>query len=261
MVKLYRSTFHYKAKNSTSDEFIRSRLRALAERWRRFGCARLHVMLRREGTVINHKRTERIYKEEKLCLKVRKRRKTASLARIELPKATSPNQRWSMDFVSDCLSNGRKIRILPIIDDYSRMALTIEVDTSINGMRVCRTLYTAAEKEGQLPEVITIDNGPEFIGKALDEWAYKRGIKLNFIRPGKPVENAFIESFIGRLRDECLNQHWFTTLDQAREIIEEWRIAYNRERPHSSLNNLTPEEFIQKEEQKPTLQNLEYSNL
>ncbi len=261
MVKLYRSTFHYRAKSNGNDEFIRSRLKALAERWRRFGCARLHVMLRREGTVINHKRTERIYKEERLCLKIRKRRKTASLVRIELPKATFPNQRWSMDFVSDCLSSGRKIRMLAIIDDYSRRALAIEVDTSINGMRVCRTLYTAAEREGQLPEVITIDNGPEFIGKALDEWAYKRGIKLNFIRPGKPVENAFIESFIGRLRDECLNQHWFTTLDQAREIIEEWRVAYNRERPHSSLNNLTPEEFLQKEGQKPTLQNLAYSNL
>ena len=210
--------------------------------------------------VINHKKTERIYKEERLSLRIRKRRKMASVTRIELQKPDRPNQRWSMDFVSDCLSNGRKIRVLPILDDFSRKCLAMEVDTSIGGLRVTRTLDKVAEHEGFLPEVITIDNGPEFIGKAMDEWAYRRGIKLNFIRPGKPVENAYIESFNGRLRDECLNQHWFLTLHQAKDIIETWRIEYNNERPHSSLGNLTPEEFIRKEEEKLIAQGVKHFN-
>ena len=149
----------------------------------------------------------------------------------------------------DALSDGRRLRVLTIVDDYSRKCHRIEVDTSINGVRVVRTLNEIAMTEG-LPEAITIDNGLEFIGKTLDAWAYQRGVKLNFIRPGKPVENAFIESFNGKLRDECLNEHWFTSIDHARQAIEEWRIDYNHDRPHSSLDNLTPEEFIQQEKQK-----------
>jgi len=173
----------------------------------------------------------------------------ASVARAELPRPDKPNQRWSMDFMLDALSDGRRLRVLTIVDDYSRKCQRIVVDTSINGVRVVRTLNEIAMIEG-LPESITIDNGPEFIGKALDAWAYQRGVKLNFIRPGKPVENAYIESFNGRLRDECLNEHWFTGIDHARQAIEEWRIDYNRERPHSSLDNLTPEEFIRQEKEK-----------
>lgn len=206
-------------------------------------------MLCREGFVINHKRTERIYKEEGLALRIRRRKKMAAIQRVEALAPTRVNERWSMDFVSDALSSGRKIRALTMVDDYSRKCHRIEVDTSIGGQRVVRVLNEIAQGEG-LPDLITIDNGPEFIGKALDAWAYQRGIKLNFIRPGKPVDNSFIESFNGRFRDECLNDHWFTSLDEARRIIEDWRIDYNNERPHTSLDNLTPEEFLAKEREK-----------
>jgi len=206
-------------------------------------------MLRREGFVINHKRTECIYKEEGLALRIRRRKKMAAIQRSEAPAPTRVNERWSMDFVSDALSSGRKIRTLTIVDDYSRKCHRLEVDTSIGGARVVRVLNEIAQGEG-LPELITIDNGPEFISKALDNWAYQRGVKLNFIRPGKPVDNSFIESFNGKFRDECLNDHWFTSLDEARRIIEDWRIDYNNERPHTSLGDLTPEEFLIKEREK-----------
>ena len=249
MVSLWRSTFQYSPAARPDEEPIRKRLKEIAERRRRFGCARLHIMLRREGFVINHKRTERIYKEEGLALRIRRRKKMAAIQRIEALAPTRANERWSMDFVSDALSNGRKIRALTMVDDYSRKCHRIEVDTSIGGQRVVRVLNEIAQGEG-LPELITIDNGPEFIGKALDAWAYQRGVKLNFIRPGKPVDNSFIESFNGRFRDECLNDHWFTSLDEARRIIEDWRIDYNSERPHTSLGDLTPEEFLIKEHKK-----------
>jgi putative transposase len=203
-------------------------------------------MLRREGIMINHKKTERIYKEKKLALRIRRRKKFASLLRAEIPRPDYPNHIWSMDFMKDSLSCGRKIKVLPIVDEYSRKCYSVEVDTSITGRRVCEILNRISFIEG-LPEIIMIDNGPEFIGKALDEWAYRRGIKLFFITPGKPVENCYIESFNGKFRDECLNEHWFTSLEHARKEIEDWRIDYNTERPHSSLDYLTPEEFLRKE--------------
>lgn len=205
-------------------------------------------MLKREGLVVNHKRTERIYREEGLILRKRRKcRKRGSLLRIEMPVAAKPNQRWSMDLMSDSLSTGRRFRVLTIVDDYSRECPAMEVDTSINGVRVVRTLERLAQMRG-LPKVITVDNGPEFAGQALDEWAYQKGVTLNFIEPGKPVENAYIESFNGKFRDECLNENWFMSLFQAREIVETWRMDYNQERPHSSLGNLTPQEFAQKAE-------------
>jgi putative transposase len=150
-----------------------------------------------------------------------------------------------MDFVADAALNNRRIKAMPIVDVYTKKCHRIEVDTSINGARVCRVLDEVGGREG-LPEVIMIDNGPEFAGKALDEWAYRNGVKLQFIRPGKPVENAYIESFNGRLRDECLNEHWFINLGQARKLIEDWRVDYNQVRPHSSLGYLTPDEFARK---------------
>ena len=143
----------------------------------------------------------------------------------------------------DSLPDGRSIKVLSVVDEYTRKCFRIEVDTSINGVRVSRVLSEIAQIEG-LPEIIIMDNGPEFISNALDAWAYQRGVKLTFIRPGKPVENAYIESFNGRFRDECLNENWFMSLDHARRIIEEWRMDYNTARPHSSLGYLTPEEFI-----------------
>lgn len=218
-------------------------MRELAEQRRRFGCPRLHVLLKREDLVQNHKRTERIYREEGLSLRLRKRKRRPSVLRVKMPKAQRPGQRWSMDFVSDQLWQGRRFRALTIVDDYSRECPAIEVDTSLGGERVTRVLDRLADDRGA-PQVITVDNGPEFAGQALDQWAFERGVKLNFIRPGKPVENAYIESFNGRLRDECLNDNWFGSLQEARQLIEEWRRDYNEKRPHSSLGNLSPLEFV-----------------
>lgn len=221
---------------------LRKRMRELAEQRKRFGSPRLHVLLRREGFVINHKRTERIYREEGLALRRKRRRKGAAGARVTLPAAERPNQHWSMDFVSDSIVTGRRFRALTVVDNFSRECPAIEVDTSLGGARVVTVLDRLSEARGT-PEVITVDNGPEFLGKALDEWAYRKGVKLNFIRPGKPIENAYAESFNGRLRDECLNTNWFVSLRQAKGIIESWREDYNHVRPHSSLNNLTPVEY------------------
>jgi len=243
LMGLSRTGFGYKAVAKPDEEAIRRRLRKLAQMRRRFGCPRLHVMLRREGFMINHKRTERIYRQEGLILRIRRRKKMSSLLRTGIVKPDHPHHIWSMDFMRDSLSDGRAIKVLSVVDEYTRKCFRIEVDTSINGMRVARVLTEIALTEN-LPEVIVIDNGPEFISKALDAWAYERGVKLTFIRPGRPVENAYIESFNGRFRDECLNENWFLSLEHARRIIEKWRIDYNNERPHSSLGYLTPEEFI-----------------
>jgi putative transposase len=246
LVDLWRATYSYQRKG-TDDIAIRQRLKELAEQRRRFGCHRLHVILKREGLVINHKRTERIYREEGLSLRLKKRKKKVAMLRVKLPEPECINQRWSMDFVSDSLCTGRRFRALNIIDDFSRECLAIEIDTSIGGTRVVNVLERLAELRG-LPEVITIDNGPEFTGKALDAWAYRTGVKLNFIRPGKPVENAYIESFNGKLRDECLNENWFVTLKDTREATEAWRIDYNEFRPHSSLGDLSPLQYVHKTE-------------
>jgi putative transposase len=228
-------------------------MRELAQKHRKRGCPHLHRLLRREKMVINHKRTERVYKEEGLSLRRKKRKKIASELRVSIPDATKSGQHWAMDFVSDALSNGRKIRLLTLIDEYTRECLAIEVDTSINGVRVTNVLSRIAMVRG-LPNIIKVDNGPEFIGKALDAWAYERGVHLHFSRPGKPVDNRFIESFNGRLRDECLNDNWFMSLQEARNIVEEWRVDYNTERPHSSLNDLTPSEFFEKEQEELQLE-------
>jgi len=230
LISIWRNSFTYKPKDKSPDELVvRAKLKEIAQKCRRFGCPRLHVMLRREGFIINHKRTERLYKAEGLSLRIRRRRKMLSLLRTEVPRPMHPNHIWSMDFMKDALSNGRKLKVLPIIDEYTKKCFRTEVDTSINGLRVTRILNEIA-LIGGLPEIIIIDNGPEFISKALDEWAYRRGVKLFFITPGKPVENMYMESFNGRLRDECLNEHWFMSLDHARQVIEDWRIDYNTER-------------------------------
>ena len=164
----------------------------------------------------------------------------AATAPMALP--TAANASWSMDFVADALADGRRLRALNVVDDFTRECLAIEVDTSLPGLRVTRVLDRLAADRGY-PGSITMDNGPEFTGRVLDQWAYAHGVRLNFITPGRPVENALVESFNGRFRDECLNQHWFTTLADARLKIETWRLDYNDHRPHSALNNLTPSEF------------------
>jgi putative transposase len=242
LVALQRSTYHYKAAKTDNEADIVKRMQELIGKHKSWGYPIIHDILRREGLVKNPKRTWRIYKENNLTLKLRKRHKRASMLRLELTEPTKPNERWAMDFMSDGLWNGRKFKVLTILDIFTKECLAIEIDTSINGNRVTRVLDWFALTRG-VPEVITTDNGPEFAGIALDRWAYNNNVRLDFIKPGKPIQNAFIESFNGRLRHECLNQHYFVTLEEAKKIIEAWRLEYNTFRPHGSLKGLTPEEF------------------
>lgn len=239
LFRLSRAVKRYKPLRSDDPEVI-LKIKDLSESRRRFGYRRLFTLLKREGIKMNEKKFRRIYREQKLSLKIRKGRKIRSMPRapIEIPK--SSHQRWSMDFVSDQLSNtGRRFRILTVVDDFTRECVLLYADFSIPGLTVTRAL----ESIGTLPKIFNIDNGSEFTSKAMDAWAYAKGIKLDFIRPGKPNENAFIESFNGKLRDECLNENWFLSLEDVRRTIEAWRIDYNENRPHSSLGNLTPKEF------------------
>jgi putative transposase len=222
---------------------LRQRLRELAEQRRRWGCPKLYSILRREGWRANHKRIERLYREEGLSLKLRRRRrKRLSHLRVPRQRPVAANQTWAVDFIHDSLSSGRRFRAFAVLDEWSRESLAIEVDISLPGERVTRVLGRLHETRG-LPVVIQADNGPELRGQVLDQWAYDHGVHLQFIERGKPIQNAYIESFNARLREECLNEHVFVSLNDARRKIEQWRIAYNRERPHSSLGNLTPEEF------------------
>jgi len=220
------------------------------------GCEMMHGVLRREKLVINHKRTERIYREQGFSLKVRKRKRRISQIRLELPKATRPNQRWSMDFMQSTLAGGRKFRVLCVIDQFTRACLAIVVDFSINGQRVARELDGIVAFRGK-PEAITVDNGPEFAGLVLDRWAYNNQVKLDFIRPGKPVENAFIESFNGKFRYECLNQHYFKNLMEAKKTISDWRGWYNEFRPHQALDGLAPSAFTDSWQEENNNQNPE----
>ncbi len=241
LVGIDRTSCRYRAREQ-EPQGLRDRLRSLAAERRRFGYRRLTVLLRREGWAVNHKRVYRLYRQEGLGVRRRKRKRMGAVERQPLAIPTRPNERWSMDFVSDALGEGRKFRSLNIVDDFNRECLAAEVDTSIPGARVVCVLERLGELRGS-PEVLVTDNGPEFAGQALDVWAYEQGVKRHFIEPGKPVQNAFIESFNGKMRDECLNEHWFTSLREARETIEAWRRDYNEVRPHSSLGNRTPQEF------------------
>jgi putative transposase len=247
LIGLSRNTLRYEAQLD-KDKALRDRLKGLAEQRRRSGCQLFHAMAKREGLVVNHKRTERIYKEEGLSLTIRRRKKRASCARVAIPRAGKKNELWALDFMHDSMGSGRKLRILPIIDTHTKECHRIEVDSSIGGRRVTEVLSEVASVHG-LPENIVVDNGPEFISNAMDEWAYSREVTLHFIRPGKPVDNAFMESFNARLREECLNLNWFRSIEHARRVIEEWRVDYNETRPHSTLGFLTPKEFAQKEEE------------
>jgi putative transposase len=217
-------------------------LRELAKERPRFGYRGLYRLLRRRGHHVNHKRVYRLYKREGLQVRTKRRKRFAASPRVEVPKPTKPNQVWSMDFVSDHLVSGRRFRILTVVDRFSRRCPGVLVETSIPGSGVARFLDELAVSAGY-PEMITVDNGPEFISNALDQWATERGVKLQFSRPGKPVDNAFVEAFNGRLRDECLNASWFHSLDEARTVIKSWTKDYNEERPHSALGGLTPMEY------------------
>jgi len=245
LMGLGRSTHRYRARKSERDEALRTRLKELAAKRMRFGYRRLTAMLVREGMPANHKRVYRLYREEGLVMRIRQRRRIRWSGAVTSPAAAKPNERWSMDFMSDCVSTGKVIRMLTMVDDCTRECPGIEVDTSLGGLRVRRVLDRIANERG-LPAAIVVDNGPEFRGRALAAWSEERGVRLEFIQPGKPVQNAYIESFNGRLRDECLNANWFTSLSDARRKIEYWRQDYNQQRPHSSLDYLPPAEFARK---------------
>lgn len=235
------STFRYVSRRGDGG-VIRERMKALAYERPRFGYRRLQVMLRREGFNVNHKKVYRLYRLEGLAVRRKKRKHIAIVARKPLPTGAGPNERWSMDFMWDQLADGRSFRTLNVVDDCTRESLAIEVDVSLPGLRVTRVLDHLMETRG-VPKSIVMDNGPEFTGRALDAWAYHRGVALAFIAPGKPSQNGFAESFNGKFRDECLNQHWFVSMSDARRKIEEWRQDYNHVRPHSSLGNRSPAEF------------------
>jgi putative transposase len=223
---------------------LRMRLRELAASRVRYGYRRLTVLLRREGRQVNAKRIYRLYSEEGLQVRTKKRAKRVAQARVPLATATRRNQRWSMDFVSDRFSNGLWFRVLTVLDQFTKEGLCTHADRRQTGKKVVEQLDILVAERGA-PESITIDNGGEFAGHDMDTWAYQNGVKLDFIRPGKPVQNGFIESFNGRLRDECLNLEVFFNLEDAREKIERWRQDYNTNRPHSSLDDRTPAEFAQ----------------
>ena len=228
-----------------SDRDLRDRLNKLAEKRPRWGYRRLYILLKREGCLRNRKLVQRLYREEGLSVRRRKRRKMAAVARTPMTCPLGPNERWSMDFVRDTLANGRVFRAFTVVDDFTRESPAIDVDHSLPGERVAHTLDRLARERG-LPKAIVCDNGPEFQGQALDLWAHRHGVALSFIQPGKPVQNAYIESFNGKLRDECLNENYFTSLLDAQTTIEAWRKDYNETRPHSSLGDLTPTEFAMK---------------
>jgi putative transposase len=237
-----RASHRYENRRRTAPHLL-ERLVALAEKRRRFGYPRLHRLLRREGFKVSRKLVYRLYRDAGLKLRTRRKKSQSAELRRPIVDAEWSNDRWSMDFVSDTLSDGRPFRTLTIVDHFTKLSPAIEVDTSISGERVTRVLDRAIELHGQ-PKVIVVDNGPEFRSKALDAWAKARGIHLHWIDPGKPTQNAYIESFNGRFRDECLNQHSFRDLDDARALIEGWREDYNQLRPHTSLGGQSPEEFI-----------------
>lgn len=219
-----------------------ARLRELAVAKPRWGSPRLTWRLRREGWGVNHKRIERLVRVERLLVGQRARRKRVAAARVPAPVPTRPDERWSMDFLRDTLADGRPYRIWALVDDATREAPLVLVDRSLPASRVVEALDTLLLVRRR-PHAIVCDNGPEFVSLALDQWASAHGIRLDFIRPGRPVENCFIESFNGKLRDECLNQHHFASLVEAQQRIEAWRQEYHTERPHRGLGQRTPAEY------------------
>jgi putative transposase len=233
-----RSSCRYRSV-ATDQTPLRIRLRDLAAARVRYGYRRLHVLLRREGWRVNHKRVYRLYREEGLAIRVRRKKKRAAATRVTPVPAQRPQERWSMDFLADSLADGRRFRVLTLVDNVSRVSPAIGVDFSLTGERVVAILEELRQACGA-PQRLAVDNGPEFVSKALDAWAYRHGVQLEFSRPGKPTDNAFAESFNGRFRDECLDQHWFATLEEARQAIEAWRVEYNTERPHRALGQRTP---------------------
>jgi putative transposase len=222
---------------------LRIRLRDLARSRVRYGYRRLHILLKREGWQVNHKLVYRLYIEEGLQMRTKTpRRHKSCQVRRERPRAARTNESWSMDFMADQLFDGRRFRLLTIVDNFSRESLAIRAGQRLTGDDVVAVLEAVANERGA-PQSIRVDNGPEFVSRSLDWWAYFNHVELDFSRPGKPTDNAFIESFNGKFRQECLNQHWFLSLEDAQERINHWREDYNVNRPHSALGDSTPHEF------------------
>jgi putative transposase len=239
VLKAARSTLYYRPRK-VEQAVLRKRIREIAASRVHYGYKRIYVLLRREGWVVNHKRVHRLYREEGLQKrrKVPRRRVSVKL-REERCQAVAPNACWSMDFMADQLFDGRRLRLLTIVDNFSRVSPGIAVGQGFKSTDVVEALERATAAYG-IPQRVRVDNGPEFIAKELDLWAYAHGVVLDFSRPGKPTDNAFIESFNARVRQECLNQHWFLDLADAKEKVESWRAEYNQVRPHSSIGNQTP---------------------
>ncbi|UUC98963.1 IS3-like element ISSen4 family transposase [Escherichia coli] len=237
------STCRYEAHRPAADAHLSGRITELALERRRFGYRRIWQLLRREGLHVNHKRVYRLYHLSGQGVKRRRRRKGLATERLPLLRPAAPNLTWSMDFVMDALSTGRRIKCLTCVDDFTKECLTVTVAFGISGVQVTRILDSIALFRGY-PATIRTDQGPEFTCRALDQWAFEHGVELRLIQPGKPTQNGFIESFNGRFRDECLNEHWFSDIVHARKIINDWRQDYNECRPHSTLNYQTPSEFV-----------------
>jgi putative transposase len=249
MVRMSAAALRYEPRPDRNGS-LRERILALAHRHKRYGVGMIYLKLRQEGRLVNYKRVERLYQEAKLQVRRRKRKKVLAGERQPLLRPTSANQVWSMDFVFDRTAESRVIKCLTIVDDATHEAVAIEVERAISGQGLTRVLDRLALSRG-LPKVIRTDNGKEFCGKAMVTWAHERGVQLRLIEPGKPNQNAYIESFNGRLRDECLNEHWFTNLLHARTIIETWRREYNEERPKKALGGRTPAAYAKHLEETP----------
>jgi putative transposase len=242
LMGLSRTVLHYAPFSHPRNDQLRARIQQLAAERRRFGYRRIHALLRREGVAVNVKRVRRLYCQDALQVRRRRKRRGVAVERRPLLVPQSPSQVWSIDFVMDALEHGRRIKCLTIVDDFTKEAIDIVVDHGISGHYVTRVLDQAGQFR-RLPRVIRTDQGPEFTGKALDQWAYDRGVSLRLIQAGKPMQNAYVESFNGKFRDECLNEHWFRSLAEARHIVGAWRMDYNQGRPHSALGYRTPAEF------------------
>ncbi len=246
LVGANRSSMRYVSRKA-EECLLKRKITAIAHDKRRYGYRRIYALLKREGTIINHKKVFRIYKE--LGLKVLKRggRKRALGTRVVAMMLTKKNQEWSLDFVHDVLESGRRIRMLTVVDNFTRESIKITVDTSLSGRRVSKELEQVIEERGK-PERILSDNGTEFTSKSILRWCEEQDIRWDYIQPGKPYQNGYIESFNGKLRDECLNEHIFVNLQEAKRLVETWREEYNKRRPHSSLNGKTPDEVAQEDE-------------
>lgn len=239
---LSRSTWRYQSRRD-EQVALKQRIREITETRTRYGYLRIHALLRREGWVVNRKRIYRLYREMGLQLRHKTpRRRVKAKLREDRQPAQDMNDCWSMDFMADQTFDGQKLRVLTIVDNFTRVSPAMEVGRRYTGYDVVRTLERVRGHYG-IPRTIRVDNGPEFVSKELDLWAYCNNVTLDFSRPGKPTDNAFIESFNARVRQECLNEHWFLSLEDARSKIAQWRESYNHERPHSMLGYKTPEEF------------------